>query len=197
MKLDRGFYERNDVVRITREVIGMVLLTRFNGKTTGGRIVEAEAYSGARDMASHAFRGKTNRTQVMFKNGGIAYVYLCYGIHNLFNIVTNRPGKADAVLIRALEPLEGIGLMARRRKMDSQSVNLTSGPGKLSRALGIKTVHNGADLLGNRVWIELDSHPTDNQQIEFSKRVGVGYAGQDANLPWRFFLKGNKYVSKV
>ena len=81
--------------------------------------------------------------------------------------------------------------------MDSQSVNLTSGPGKLSRALGIKTVHNGADLLGNRVWIELDSHPTDNQQIEFSKRVGVGYAGQDANLPWRFFLKGNKYVSKV
>ena len=175
----------------------MVLLTRFNGKITGGRIVEAEAYSGARDMASHAFRGKTNRTQVMFKNGGIAYVYLCYGIHNLFNIVTNRPGKADAVLIRALEPLEGIGLMARRRKMDSQSVNLTSGPGKLSRALGIKTVHNGADLLGNRVWIELDSLPTDNRQIEFSKRVGVGYAGQDANLPWRFFLKGNKYVSKV
>ena len=196
MKLDHHFYKRKDVVKIARELIGKVLYTQVNNVITSGRIVETEAYSW-KERGCHAFGAKlTQRTSVMFEEGGRSYVYLCYGMHNLFNIVTNVEGVAEAVLIRALEPLEGLDVMQNRRGNTVALRHLTSGPGKLTRSMGIDRTWNGKVLTENEIWVE-DDKKVPSKMIEVSKRIGIDYAGDDAKLPWRFSLKGNSWVSKV
>ena len=197
MKLPKHFYLRPDVAEIARDLVGKSLFTNTNGRVTGGMIVEAEAYCGATDRACHAYKNKcTDRTKVMFDAGGIAYVYLCYGIHCLFNIVTNSEGHADAILIRAVEPTHGLDVIRMRRNSDSRSVNLTSGPGKLTKALGIDLMHNGADLTQDQIWIEDSGITFSSDHIVSKKRMGVEYSGIDAFLPWRYYIKNNKWVSK-
>lgn len=195
MKLSEAFYQGDDVVKIARDLLGKGLFTCINGITTGGIIVETEAYSW-KERGCHAYNArKTDRNAIMFEEGGHAYVYLCYGIHYLFNVVTNVSGIADAVLIRALEPLTGINEMQLRRGQLTHQYGLTSGPGKLSKALGINRSLNGKNLLYNEVWIEDLGKKIVKKNIEVSKRIGIDYAGEDAHLPWRFNIKGNKWVS--
>lgn len=196
MKLDMEFYQRSDVVKISRDLLGKVLVTRLGGVTTSGVIVETEAYSW-RERGSHAFGAKlTPRTSVMFRPGGHAYVYLCYGIHHLFNVVTNKEGIAEAVLVRALEPLEGIDDMIRRRGRKVKLNQLTSGPGKLTKSLGIDRSLDGKLLSNGQIWIE-DRKRVPAGQVEASRRIGIDYAGEDALLPWRFTIRGNPWVSKA
>lgn len=192
MKLDESFYLRDDVVEIARELLGKALFTNVRGKKSGGIIVETEAYS-QREKGSHAYIGMTNRNRVMFGPGGVSYVYLCYGIHNLFNVVTNVAGIADAVLIRAIEPVAGLDLMLKRMKTKSER-RISSGPGKLAKALGIDRSFNGKYLVSNEVWVEDPGARVG--KIKASKRIGVDYAGRDAQLPWRFTIEGNPWVSK-
>lgn len=159
-------------------------------------VVETEAYSW-KERGCHAFGAKkTQRNAIMFDQGGYAYVYLCYGMHHLFNVVTNKTGTADAVLIRALEPLAGIEQMLVRRGKLSNQFHLTSGPGKLSKALGIDRSFNGKFLLDNEVWIEDVGKNIPKKDIEASPRIGIDYAGEDAKLPWRFTIRNNPWVSK-
>jgi DNA-3-methyladenine glycosylase len=186
MKLPESFYQRPNVVKIAQELLGKGLFTRVDKKVTGGMIVETEAYSW-KERGCHAYGArKTGRNAVMFAKGGYSYVYLCYGMHNLFNIVTNQENVADAILIRALEPVEGVTEMERRRGPLSNSFHLTSGPGKLTKALGIDRKWNGKFLLGNEIWIEDFGHNLPKNNIESSQRIGIDYAGDDAKLPWRF-----------
>ncbi len=195
-KLDAAFYEREDVVLIARELIGKILVTEFDGVRTSGIIVETEAYAGINDKASHAYGGRrSNRTEAMYAKAGTAYVYLCYGIHHLFNIVTNKENTPHAVLIRALQPLDGIDVMLHRRKKIKNDYTLTKGPGSLSQTLGIRTNHTGRDLLTDEnIWVE-DGCLSKEDEIVASSRIGVDYAGEDALLPYRFYLRHNKYVS--
>lgn len=193
-RLSTDFYLNTDVCEVARNLLGKVLVSEIDGSRTSGIIVETEAYS-YREKACHAYMNRnTNRTQVLFEKGGTAYVYLCYGIHKLLNIVTNEEGVAEAVLIRALEPLEGIEAMVERRGMNEIGYNLTSGPGKVSQALGITMEHNQTSLLGSQIWIE-KGHLIKNA-IECSARIGVAYAEEDALLPWRFSFLKNRWVSK-
>jgi DNA-3-methyladenine glycosylase len=195
-KLDTDFYNRADVVKIARELIGKVLVTKLEGVITSGRIVETEAYAGAIDRASHAFGGRrTNRTEVMFKTGGTAYVYLCYGIHHLFNVVTNKKDVPHAVLIRALDPIHGINTMLARTGKRVADYTLTKGPGNVSKALGIYTKHTGFNLLEDEIYIASDDFVANKKDIIATPRIGVDYAGDDAKLPYRFILKDNPYVS--
>ena len=194
--LDQSFFIKDDVVKVARSLIGKVLVTKLNDVSTGGYIVETEAYSGSVEAASHAFPNKrTPRTEVMFREGGISYVYLIYGMYHMFNVVTNRQDKPDAVLIRALDPQVGIATMIQRRKKDRMDTYLTNGPGKLAVALGIDRRLNGVPLNGGNIMIA-DGLSISHKEIESSQRIGVEYAGKDAELPWRFFLRGNKYVSR-
>jgi len=196
-KLGRQFYLREDVVAISRELLGKFLMTKFNGALTGGMIVETEAYNGIEDKASHAFNGRrTNRTEIMYATGGTAYVYLCYGIHHLFNVVTNKKNIPQAVLIRAIEPVEGIDLMLKRREKNELKRDLCAGPGSMSQALGITTRYTGLDLLGNVIWMEDRGISLGSGAIESTKRIGVEYAGEHAKRLWRFTVKGNQWVSK-
>lgn len=196
MKLPETFYQRSNVVKIARELLGKGLFTRIDRMVTGGVIVETEAYSW-KERGCHAYGArKTQRNAVMFGKGGHSYVYLCYGMHNLFNIVTNQQDVADAILIRAIEPIEGIEEMKRRRGRLTNSFHLTSGPGKLTKALGIDRKWNGKYLLGNEIWIEDFGHQLPKKNIEASHRIGIEYAGEDAKLPWRFTVKGSLWVSK-
>jgi DNA-3-methyladenine glycosylase len=196
MVLNESFYQRSDVVKIARELLGKVLFTKVDGVITGGVIVETEAYSW-KERGCHAFGAKkTNRNAIMFEKGGFAYVYLCYGMYNLFNVVTNREGIADAVLVRALEPLEGIAEMTLRRGSIRDQIHLTSGPGKLTKAMGIDRKLNGKSLLDDEVWLEDRGFRVLPGSIAASPRIGIDYAGEDALLPWRFTIKGNKWLSK-
>jgi DNA-3-methyladenine glycosylase len=194
MKLSPSFYQRPNVVKIAQEVLGKVLFTQINGEITAGMIVETEAYS-SKERGCHAFNGKTERNKVMFEKGGVAYVYLCYGIHHLFNIVTNDLGKADAVLVRALQPWKGEELMMERMKVKSLK-RITSGPGKLTKALGIGRDCNGKDLLSNEIWIEDLGEKIPKGNCVASPRIGIDYAGKDALLPWRFSVRGSEWVSR-
>ena len=196
LKLPETFYERTNVVRIARELLGKSLFTNIDGVVTGGMIVETEAYSW-KERGCHAFNArKTDRNAVMFGPGGHAYVYMCYGIHFLFNVVTNTQDTADAVLVRALEPHTGIEVMQERRGKLSNRYHLTSGPGKLTRALGIDRQWNGRSLLADDVWISDNGTRLSNANIIASPRIGIDYAGEDAALPWRFTIKDNPWVSK-
>ena len=190
MKLQKDFYIREDVVLIAKELLGKVLITNFNGAISAGIITETEAYAGINDRASHAFGGRrTARTEIMYATGGTAYVYLCYGIHHLFNVVTNQKDIPHAVLIRALKPIEGMDVILKRRKQKETSNKLSSGPGTLSQALGIQTSHSGENLLGNKIWIEDRGINFPDIEIIKSPRIGVDYAGADALLPYRFYVK--------
>lgn len=196
MKLSESFYQRDNVVKIAQELIGKGLFTRINGDLTAGIIVETEAYSW-KERGCHAFGAKkTARNAIMFEKGGHSYVYLCYGMHNLFNVVTNNTNVADAVLIRALEPIVGVDLMRVRRGKLSNEFHLTSGPGKLTRALGIDRKWNGKFLAGNDIWLEDLGKKISPTKIGKSPRIGIDYAGDDAFLPWRFTLKGSPWLSK-
>ncbi|PKV66774.1 DNA-3-methyladenine glycosylase [Pontibacter ramchanderi] len=197
MKLQKDFYNRPDVVQVAQDLLGKYLYTNHNGMLTGGIIVETEAYSGTNDKACHAhLNRRTQRTEIMYHEGGVAYVYLVYGMYNLFNIITNVEGRADAVLVRAIEPTEGIEEMLLRRNMAAPKPNLTAGPGVMSIALGIDRRHYGEDLTGNTIWVEDQGMEVSAEGIAIGPRIGIDYAGDDALLPWRFWLKGNKWVSR-
>ncbi|MBV6644097.1 MAG: DNA-3-methyladenine glycosylase [Cyclobacteriaceae bacterium] len=193
-KLPLSFYLRSNVVVIAQDLVGKVLFSQVNGKLTAGTIIETEAYDGRRDKACHAFGRRTERTEVMYQKGGRAYIYLCYGIHHLFNIVTNEMGLADAVLIRALEPIHGEDVMESRR--DTTGVGLSNGPGSLSQAMGFRREMTGASLTGEEIWLARDINDDESFTIEADRRVGVDYAKEDAALPWRFFIKDHPYLSK-
>lgn len=194
MKLAEAFYQRKNVVVIARELLGKQLFTNVNNIVTSGLIVETEAYSW-KEKGCHAYEGKkTPRNAVMFEKGGYSYVYLCYGMYNLFNVVTNVEGKAEAVLIRAIEPMQGIDHMRERRK-GAKDLQLTSGPGKLTQALGITRNHTGKWLKDDELWIE-EGKPVRRTSIVTDKRIGIDYAGEDADLLWRFYLRDNIWVSK-
>ena len=196
MRIDKVFYLTDDVVLAAKSFIGKWLWTQIDGQLTAGVIVETEAYSFL-EKACHAYNNRlTKRTQTLFEEGGTAYVYLCYGIHKLFNIVTNQKGVAEAVLVRAIHPKVGLEAMASRRKMKPNNKALTSGPGKLSVALGIDMAHNNCSLVHNQIWLAHGEDPIDPTQIEASPRIGVDYAQEDALLPWRFTLKGDPWLSK-
>jgi DNA-3-methyladenine glycosylase len=196
MKLNEDFYQGTNVVKIARDLLGKLLFTRIDGVVTGGKIVETEAYSW-KERGCHAYGArKTTRNAIMFQEGGFAYVYMCYGIHFLFNVVTNREDTPEAVLIRAIEPIEGLEHMKLRRSMVKNDFHLTSGPGKLTRALGIGRSFNGKSLLDDEIWIEDPGTKLATGRIVASERIGIEYAGKDARLPWRFTVKGNAWVSK-
>ena len=184
-KLPRTYYMNGDVVAVAHDLLGKVLVTNFDGILTAGIICETEAYAGAGDRASHAFEGRrTQRNEVMYAEGGTAYVYLCYGIHHLFNVVTNAADIPHAVLIRAIHPVAGLDAMRARR---GHSVRLTTGgPGTLTQALGIRTTHNGTDLLSGTLYIEDRSIHVPSDIVHTGPRIGVAYAGADALLPYRF-----------
>jgi DNA-3-methyladenine glycosylase len=219
MKLPASYYQHKDVVFLARDLIGKTIVSMVDGQLTSGIITETEAYRGAGDKACHAHLGRfTERTKIMYETGGVAYVYLCYGIHNLFNIITNTNEQADAILIRAVEPIDGIEVMLERRGKEKLDKTLTSGPGNFSKAFGLDRSHYGADLTGDEVWIAsapLTLTPLSDRSdmtsatvsdgiehgkrvldITISKRIGIDYAQEDKDLPWRFYLNTSKYVSK-
>jgi len=190
MILPQEFYCREDVLQVSRELLGKVLCTAVGGEHTKLVITETEAYAGITNKASHAFGGKrTKRTEPMFGPGGLAYVYLCYGIHHLFNVVTNVEGVPHAVLIRAGDPLEGLDIMLGRRQRPVFDKRLLGGPGSLAKALGVTTELSGRTLQGDDIWIEDHGISVAPRTIDASPRVGVDYAGEDALLPYRFRAK--------
>ncbi|HEY0271525.1 MAG TPA: DNA-3-methyladenine glycosylase [Chitinophaga sp.] len=195
-KLKPSFYRHPDVLHVAKALLGQHLVTIVNGQRTAGMIVETEAYAGAIDRASHAFGNRrTKRTEVMFGAGGIAYVYLCYGMHHLFNVVTNVQDVPHAVLVRALQPLEGIDIMLARTGKPALNYTLTNGPGSLCKALHITTADTGASLSGDHIFIE-KAAPIPAADIVAGTRVGVAYAKEDALLPYRFSIRDNPWVSR-
>ncbi len=196
-KLPYSFYQQDNVTDLAVQLLGKQLFTLVDGKLTGGTIVETEAYNGIADKASHAYGGRfTPRTSTMYEAGGISYVYLCYGIHHLFNVVTAPKGTPHAVLVRGLMPTIGIETMLERRKMNSLAPRITAGPGALAQALAINKALNAKELLNDEIWIEDNGIRFSPEEIVASPRIGVDYAEDHALLPWRFYVKGNKYVSK-
>jgi DNA-3-methyladenine glycosylase len=190
MKLASEFYMRDNLVQVAKELLGKVLFTKFNGVITAGVITETEAYAGVNDRASHAYKDRrTKRTEVMYAEGGTAYVYLCYGIHHLFNVVTNKKDTPHAVLIRSVKPLTGVDVIRKRRGKVLADSTLCKGPGTVSEGLGIKTSHSGLSLLGDQIWIEDKAVVIRQRDIIKSPRIGVDYAGADALLPYRFTVK--------
>jgi len=189
MKVALDFYVREDVVQISRELLGKILCTKLNGQVTKAIITESEAYAGVGDKASHAYGGRrTLRTEPLYARGGTAYVYLCYGIHHLFNVVTNKAGTPHAVLIRAGSSFEGCELMHTRRNKRHGDKTLLSGPGSLSQALGITTELTGIDLQGDQIWIEDHKISIAAEEISCERRVGIDYAEEDATRPYRFIV---------
>jgi len=196
-KLSLSFYTRRDVSLIARQLLGKHLFTNLHDDgITGGLIVETEAYAGPEDRASHAYGNRrTRRTEVMFHAGGIAYVFLCYGMHSLLNVVTHVEGVPHAVLIRAIQPTHGIAAMLKRRGRKIPAYALTAGPACLTQALGIDVRHNGIPLTGSRIWIEDRGDAVTSAHIVASPRVGVAYAGPHARRPWRFRIRDNPWTS--
>lgn len=195
-KLGNQFYAKDDVVKLAADLIGKVLVTTFDGLITSGRIVETEAYVGLTDKASHSYGGKrTARNEHMYAIAGTAYVYICYGMHHLFNVVTNRKDIPDAILIRAIDPIQGIPIMLRRTNKKILDFTLTRGPGNAAKALGISKIHSGSDLRENTIYIANDGYKLNNQLLGVSRRIGVESSGEAALLPYRFYIKGNKFVS--
>jgi len=197
LKLPESYYLDSDVVSIAKDLIGKYLFTRIDGLITGGCIVETEAYNGIVDKASHAYGNRrTPRTSIMFEQGGIAYVYLCYGIHEMLNVVTSVAGQPHAILIRAIQPTVGLDIMQARRNMAVIKPNITRGPGSVAKAMGISRKINGISLNSDTMWIEDQGLTFPDEEIAAGPRIGVDYAGNDALLPYRFYVKSNIYVSK-
>ncbi|MFH1296673.1 MAG: DNA-3-methyladenine glycosylase [Bacteroidota bacterium] len=195
--LPRSYYLQPDVVSLARDLLGKRLCTRINGERTSGIITETEAYAGITDRASHAFGGRrTLRTEIMYSRGGTAYAYLCYGMHSLFNVVTNTEGVPHAILIRGIDPFDGIERMKERRRKENIGKELSNGPGKVAEALGIHFSHSGLDLTyipsqtdKPAIWIEEAGTLILPEEILVTTRIGVEYAGKDADLLYRFILK--------
>lgn len=197
-RLTADFYQREDTVQIAKDLLGKILFTQFDSQVTAGRIVETEAYKAPEDKACHAYLNRnTNRTKTMFLPGGVAYIYLCYGIHHLFNVVTGPEGAAHAVLVRGLEPVEGVETMMLRRKHDRLKPQLTAGPGVMSMAMGIHKQYDATSLLApdSPIWIE-DAPPLDPEEMKAGPRIGVDYAEECAAWPWRFYQKDCRWVSR-
>jgi DNA-3-methyladenine glycosylase len=193
-KLPRSFYSRS-TLDVASDLLGKVLVRRVDRRKLAGKIVETEAYVGPHDLACHASKGHTPRTSVMFGPPGYAYIYMIYGFYFCLNVVTEPLGYPAAVLIRAVEPLENVDLMGKLRNNPEHATNIASGPGKLCMAMSIDKQLNGADLLGTTIWIE--DRKLDPGPILTSARVGVDYAGEYKDKPWRFFVDGNAHVSHV
>jgi len=184
-----SFYSGTDTLGIAKSLLGKLLVTELGGIRTSGIISETEAYLGAEDKACHAYKNRlTKRTSTMFEPGGIAYIYLCYGIHHLFNIVTHQKGYPHAILIRGIQPVEGLATMLERRKKTKIDKSLAAGPGTMSQALGITTALNGVHLTEGPIWLEETSLVVPDSRIEITPRIGIDYAEEDALLPYRFFL---------
>ena len=195
-KLPLSFYQQKDVVEIARQLVGKIVLTNFDGLSTSGRVVETEAYVALTDKASHSYNGRrTAKNEHMYAAAGTAYVYICYGMHQMLNVVTNDEDVPDAILIRAIEPLEGIDEMLKRTGKKQLDHTLTRGPGNLAKALGISKQHSGLELMNSHINIYSDDFKIPDNLIGSSKRIGVESAGPDSLLPYRFYLRGNKYVS--
>jgi DNA-3-methyladenine glycosylase len=197
-RLPHTYYQSEDVVGLARDLLGKFLVTKIDNLLCSGMIVETEAYRGPDDRACHAFNNRrTPRTEVMFHQGGVAYIYVCYGMHHLMNVVTGPRDHAHAILIRALEPTDGLEIMAARRNMSTKDSKLTKGPGALSVALGLTSSLSGISLVDSSspVWIEDRKITLPPDQICRSTRIGVESAGDAAHWPWRFFIKGHKNVS--
>jgi len=193
-KLEHEFYRR-PTLEVAESLLGKVLVRRLNGRKLAGKIVETEAYIGQEDLACHASRGKTARTSIMFEPGGRAYVYMIYGFYFCLNVVTETEGYPAAVLIRAIEPLSHTSVMRELRKGPRRDNDIGSGPGKLCMAMAIDKALNGEDLTGNTLWIE--DRKFDVGKIKKTARIGIDYAGEYRNKPWRFYLHGNAHVSKL
>ena len=193
----RSFYSDPNPVKVARGLLGKIVRVKGKSGDCAARIVETEAYGGAQDRASHAWKGRTVRNESMFGRPGTAYIYLCYGIHRMMNVVTAPEGVAAAVLIRGVEPLEGVEKMARRRGVSASEFRLTAGPGALTQALGICMDWCGSDLVCGPISIEDDGVKVPKAKIETGRRVGVNYAGPAARFPWRFWIRGNRWVSRA
>lgn len=196
-KLPRKFFTREDTLEATKDLLGKTLVVpNENGKRVSGTIVEVEAYLGTKDKAAHSYQNRrTKRTEILYGKGGFAYIFLIYGIYNQLNVTVGKKETPHCILIRAIEPLEGIEIMRKRRgKMPDK--NLTSGPGKLSIAFGIDKTFYGEDMLGDKIWLE-EGIKTSQQKITKGKRIGIDYAEEYANKPWRFWVKDNPFVSKA
>ncbi len=195
-KLPKDFYLQVDVVSLSKQLLGKILFTKEGKTITAGIITETEAYAGEIDKASHAFGGRrTSRTETMYAEGGISYVYLCYGMYSLFNVVTNQKDIPHAVLVRAIQPIEGIEKILQRRKSEKLKKGLTTGPGKVSLALGINfRSHNAQNLSGNKIWIEDRGIIIPERLINKGPRIGVDYAGEDAKLPYRFWVNEKENI---
>ena len=201
-KLPREFYLRDDTIKIAQDLIGKLLVVpQKNGERVSGMIVETEAYLGEIDKAAHSYKGRrTARNEITYAQGGHAYVFFIYGMYFQFNVVCGATDSPHVVLIRAIEPVEGVEIMRNRRLQKNLTAkmpdkNLTSGPGKLCIALDIRRELNGADLLGNNIWLE-DHKAFLRDEIKIGTRIGIDYAEDFAEKPWRFWLKNNPFVSK-
>lgn len=199
LSLDKNYYLNDDVIFLAQDLLGKIIQTEIDGIVCSGMIVETEAYKAPEDKASHAYNNRlTARTSTMFSEGGLAYIYFVYGFHNLFNVVTGPEGIPHAILIRAIQPLTNIEEMMKRRGFKHQNVNLTNGPGKLCKALGITRDFNGIDLSDTKTEISIfdDKIHIEKGDIICSPRIGIDYAQEYANKPWRFRIKGNKWTGK-
>lgn len=195
-KLSHSFYKRKEVVVIAKELLGKIIVTNIDGTFTSGRIVETEAYVAFNDKASHSWNGKrTARNEHMYSPAATSYIYICYGIHQMLNVVTNERDIPDAVLIRAIEPIEGIDTMLKRTGKPILNNTLTKGPGNVGKALGLFKQHSGMSLMEDTISLYSDNIKIEESMIGTSKRIGVDYAGEDALLPYRFYIKGNPFVS--
>lgn len=189
MRLSKEYFLNEDVLFLARDLLGKSLFTCIDGQISGGIISEVEAYKGTTDKASHAYGGRrTQRNEMMYAEGGVIYVYLCYGIHHLLNFVTNQADVPDAILIRSIIPTHGEELMLRRMGRTQSTPQMTQGPGRVSKALGIKTLHNGLSLTSPQIWVEDRNLIIPDSKVQTTPRIGVDYAGEDAKLPYRFVI---------
>lgn len=197
-KLSKKYFQDDNVVAVARKLLGCRLWTRINGQVTAGIIVETEAYDGLTDRASHAYGGRrTPRTEIFYHSGGVAYTYLCYGIHTLFNIITGPAEVPHAVLIRAVAPSRGIETILQRRNQTQLQRNTAGGPGLVSQALGITRGHNGLEVDGDKIWLTAagKEERVGSDDITAAPRVGIDYAGTDTALPWRFYITSSSWTS--
>jgi DNA-3-methyladenine glycosylase len=194
--LQKEYFQNEQVVELAKDLLGKFLFTNINNHLTGGMITETEAYAGITDKGSHAYNGRrTARTEVMYQTGGISYVYFTYGIHYLFNVVTGKEGVPHAVLIRAVYPLFGTDIMLQRTEKKTVDYQLTNGPAKLTKSLGITKVQNNIPLDGETLWLEERGIEIDKNDVTVTPRIGINYAGEDALLPYRFVLNYKNYLN--
>jgi DNA-3-methyladenine glycosylase len=197
MKLPESFFKSDDVVQLSAKLLGKLLYTYIDGQLAGGIIVETEAYRGPEDRGSHAYNNRrTPRNEIMYAEGGVVYMYICYGIHDMLNIVTGRKGDSHAILIRALEPVVGLDIMRLRRGFDTDDRRLCKGPGALARAMGLNKTHNGLSVSGDEIWIEENTDFKPAEQIVSAPRIGLNIDEPYKSIPWRFYVKGSKYISR-